>query len=99
RVTARGPAHVAVFFSLLAGVIALGYVKPRLEAVQKDAEEARTAGRAFVEDLRTGKLAEARELLADPVKERFPESELKSRMAGIQGRDPQLWPQFEYERV
>jgi serine/threonine protein kinase len=99
RLKGRGPAHVAVFFSLLAGGVVLGYVKPRLQAVQTDAAEARKAGRAFVEDLRSGKLDELRALLADPLKERFPEADLKSRIDRIRVRDPQILPQLQAERV
>jgi len=99
RLKGRGPAQVAVFFSLLAGCIVLAYVKPRLQAVNSDAAEARKTGRAFVENLRDGKLSEARALLTDPLKERFPEADLKSRLDRIRDHDSELWPQIQYERV
>jgi hypothetical protein len=99
RLKGRGPAQVAVFFSLLAGCIVLAYVKPRLQAVQADAADARKAGQDFVEKLRDGKLDELRALLADPLKERFPEVDLKGRIERIQTRDPQILPQLRYEHV
>jgi len=99
RLKGRGPAQVAMFFSLLAGCIVLAYVKPRLQAVQADSVEASQTGRAFVEELRTGKLAAARARLADPLKERFSEDDLKGRLERIQAGDPKLLPQLEYQRV
>jgi serine/threonine protein kinase len=99
RLKGRGPAQVAVFFTLVAGCIVFAYVKPRLRAIQHDAAEARQAGRAFVEKLRDGKTDELRALLADPVKERYPDADLKSRIDRIRAQNAELLPQLQYERL
>jgi hypothetical protein len=99
RLKGRGPAQVALLFALLAGGIVLAYVKPRLQVVQADAAEARRVGREIVEELRSGKLAAVRERLADPLKERFPEEDLKGRLIRIRSRDPQLLARLRDEHV
>ena len=99
RLKGRGTAQVAVFFSLLAGFIALGFVKPRLEAVQKEAVEARRVGQQFMEDLRSGKWADARALLSDSAKAEFPESELEKRTQRLRTLHAEHWKPPQEERL
>jgi hypothetical protein len=99
RLKGRGTAQVAVFFSLLAGFIALGFVKPRLEAVQKEAVEARRVGHEFLEDLRSGKWADARALLSDSAKAEFPESELEKRVERLRTLHAERWKPPAEERL
>src|SRR5207244_12786772 len=71
RLKGRGAAHAAVFLAVIAAVLALGVVRPRLETLNTHAREAGDVAKLFVQDLRERKLAPALETLSQPLHARL----------------------------
>jgi hypothetical protein len=95
----RGAAHVAVFFSILSIAVALGYVKPRLEHLDKEAKESGAVAQLFVRELRSGKFTSARALLSENLKAGLTEADLRDRVEKSIEHHPDRWNELRYRRT
>ena len=87
----RGLARVAAFFSILSIALALGYVKPRLEFLNREAKESGAVAQRFVRELRDRRFSSARELLSENLQASLTEAELQGRVEKTIDRHPDRW--------
>jgi len=95
----KGAAHAAVFLSLLALGLPLLHVKPRLAEVDRQMEEARTAADRMIEDLREGRIAEARAAFSATLQERLSEEELKRIVERGGRKKSEIWKALHSHRT
>jgi hypothetical protein len=95
----RGAAHVAVFFSILSIALALGYVKPRLERLNREARESGVAAQLFVRELRDRRFSAAHSLLSENLKASLTEAELQGRVEKSIEHHPDRWKELRYHRT
>jgi len=82
---------VAAFFSILSIALALGYVKPRLEFLNREAKESGAVAQRFVRELRDRRFSSARELLSENLQASLTEAELQGRVEKTIDRHPDRW--------
>jgi predicted Ser/Thr protein kinase len=95
----KGAAHAAIFLSLIAAALPLMHVKPRLVEIDRRMAEARGVSEQMLEDLRSGRIAEARAAFAEPLQARFSEAELKGRVDRGLKNSPQVWKTLRPRRT